>query len=72
MDHRTTMRELDEVIIKAQAATGRESAEAEALPDCELRRRKERQVRATRAYVDRLRAFRTALKARRRSGSLLH
>ena len=41
MDLRTTVRELDEMITRAQLATERESALLKVLPDCGLRRRKQ-------------------------------
>lgn len=72
MDLRTIVRELEEVISKAQAAADREVALLEALPQCALRRRKQRQVTAMRAHVSRLRTFRSAMKATRRPGLLLH
>ena len=65
MDLRTTMRELDEVIVRAQQVTERENALLNVLPDCGLRRRKQHQVRAMRAHVDRLRRLRRGVTRRR-------
>jgi len=66
------VRELDEVIARAQSATERETALVETLPDCGLRRRKLEQVRKMRAHVHRLRSLRSAVKAERRPGSRLN
>jgi hypothetical protein len=65
MDIRTTLRELDEVIERAQAATEREVALLDVLPKCGLRRRKQEQVRTMRMHVHRLRSLRRTVKARR-------
>jgi hypothetical protein len=57
MDLGTMMRELDEVIARAQSAATRESTLLNALPDCGLRRRKQRQVRASRDHCNGSEAF---------------
>jgi hypothetical protein len=72
MDLRTMMRELDEVITRAQSATDRETALLKTLPKCGLRRRKQQQVRAMRDHVQRLQRLRSVVKTRRRFGSLLN
>jgi uncharacterized coiled-coil DUF342 family protein len=72
MDLRTMVRELEEVIARAQSATERETAVVEALPECGLRRRKWDQVRKMRAHVHRLRNLRSSVKAKRRPASPLH
>jgi hypothetical protein len=69
MDTRTMMRELDEVIARAQSVAERESAFVNVLPDCGLRRRKQQQVRTMRVHVHRLRKLRSTVRERRRSGS---
>jgi hypothetical protein len=66
MDLRTTLRELDEVIERAQAATEREVALLDVLPKCGLRRRKQEQVHTMRAHVRRLRDLRRIVRTRRR------
>ena len=66
MDLGTMMRELDEVIARAQSAATRESTLLNALPDCGLRRRKQRQVRALRDQLQRLRSLRSGVRTRRR------
>jgi len=70
MDLRTTVRELDEIITRAQHATERESALLKVLPDCGLRRRKRHQVRTMRAHVDRLRNLRRGVRRRRPTSGL--
>ena len=69
MDTRTMMRELDEVIARAQSVAEQESALVNVLPDCGLRRRKQEQVRTMRVHVYRLRKLRSTVRERRRSGS---
>ena len=69
MHTRTMMRELDEVIARAQSTVEREAAILDALPDCRLRRRKQERVRSTRAHVHRLRKLRGTMAAGRRLGS---
>jgi hypothetical protein len=69
MDTRTMMRELDEVIARAQSVAERESAFVNVLPDGGLRRRKQEQVRTMRVHVHRLRKLRSTVRERRRSGS---
>ena len=66
MDLGTMMRELDEVIARAQSAAAREITLLNALPDCGQRRRKERQVRAMRDQLQRLRSLRSGIRTRRR------
>jgi hypothetical protein len=66
MDLGTMMRELDEVIARAQSAAAREITLLSALPDCVQRRRKERQVRAMRDQLQRLRSLRSGIRTRRR------
>lgn len=73
MDHRTTLRELDELISRARAATEREKALLNVLPECWLRDRKVRQVRAMKARLHELRVRRVALKLTRPPlGARLH
>jgi hypothetical protein len=72
MDLRTTVRELDEMITRAQRATERENALLNVLPDCGLRRRKQHQVRTMRAHVGRLQSLRRAAATRRRPASGLN
>jgi hypothetical protein len=73
MDTCTMIRELDEVIARAQSTVAREAALLDALPDCGLRRRKHDQVRAVRGHVYRLRKLRhaAAVRARDHLGSRL-
>jgi hypothetical protein len=72
MERRTMMRELDEVIARAQTATAREAALVDVLPDCDLRHRKQEQVRTMRAHVHRLQRLRSALRTNRPPGSRLN
>ena len=72
MDTRTKMRELDEVIARAQSAAEREATLVDVLPDCGLRRKKQAQVRTMRSYVHRLQRLRSAVKATRRVGAPLN
>ena len=72
MDHRTMVRELEEVIARSESATARETRELNALPDCFLRRRKQAEVRAMQAHLQRLRGLRKAVRAKRRPGALLN
>jgi methionine synthase II (cobalamin-independent) len=69
MDHRTMVRELEEVIARSESATARETKVLNALPDCFLRRRKQSEVRAMQAHLQRLRK---AVRAKRRPGALLN
>ena len=70
MDLGTMMRELDEVIARAQSAAAREIALLNALPDCGQhcgqRRTKVRQVRAMRDQLQRLRSLRSGVRTQRR------
>jgi hypothetical protein len=66
MDHRSTLRELDELIGRARSATERETTLLKVLPGCALRERKQRQVRAMRTRLHELRQLRTALTVTRR------
>ena len=73
MDHRTALRELDELIARARSATERETALLNVLPGCISRERKQRQVRAMRVRLHELRQLRSALTVTRRPlGSRLH
>src|SRR5262245_55342444 len=72
MDTRTMLRELDEVIARAQSTAEREAAILEVLPDCVLRRRKQERLRATRAHVHRLRELRSTVRVSRGPGSCLN
>jgi hypothetical protein len=72
MDSRTMIRELEEVITRAQSATEREALLVKALPEGGLQRRKQRQVRSMRAHLQRLQRFQTTVKSRGRSGSRLY
>ncbi len=72
MDHRTMVRELEEVIARSESATARETRVLDALPDCFLRRRKQAEVRAMQAHLQRLRGLRNAVRAKRRPGALLN
>ncbi len=65
MDTRTTMRELDEVIARAQVTVEREAAIMDVLPDCGLRRRAQERVRATRAHIRQLQKLRSSVRASR-------
>lgn len=68
MDTRTMMRELDEVIARAQSAAGREAALLDILSDCDLHRRKQMKLRAMRAHVHRLQRLRSEVNMSRRRG----
>ena len=72
MDFRTTLRELDEVIVKAQVAINNDLTDTDATPPCNGRRRKRRHLIALQAHLSRLRRFRAAVKRRRPAGSWLH
>jgi hypothetical protein len=65
MDTRTTMRELDEVIARAQFTVERDAAAVDVLPDSGLRRRTQERVRATRAHVRHLQKLRSTVRASR-------
>ena len=72
MDSRTMVRELDEIIARARSATERELALLKALPECELRKRKQAEVHAMRAHVYRLQRFRSNVKTKRKVVSRLY
>ena len=72
MDTRTMIRELDEVIARAQSAAEREATLLDVLPECGLRRRKQAQLRTLRAHVHRLRRLRSTVNMRRRLGFRLN
>jgi hypothetical protein len=66
MDLGTMIRELDEVIARAQSTAAREIAFLNALPDCGPRRRKQKHVRAMRDQLQQLRHLRNGVRSRRR------
>ena len=71
MDHRTTVRELDEMIVRTRSAAEREMKLVRALPPCGLRRRKERLVRSMRDHLRQLHSLQTTVQRHRRPGPQL-
>jgi hypothetical protein len=71
MDFRTTMRELDEVIAKAQMTITQALATLDVLPPCTMRQDKQQRVASLQSQLSRLLRFRAALKQRRPAGSML-
>ena len=69
MDLRTMIRELDEIIARARSAAERETTLLNALPDCDLLHRKQKQPRARRNQMQRLRGLRSKLRTRRRAAT---